>query len=134
MYIARRLAARMPRVIPPGDIRFIDAGLAPENFTGVLRRMRPAVVLMIDAAEMGEAAGTICGLDWRDTSGFGPSTHLQPLATLGLYLEAELGCKVALLGIQPAQLDFDAPLSADVEKAVADVVEAVVQLVGDNSD
>jgi hydrogenase maturation protease HycI len=128
VHIARRLAARIPNPVPPGNILVIDAGLAPENFTGVLRRMRPALVLLIDAAEMGESAGTVRALDWRDSSGFGPSTHLQPLATLGEYLEAELGCRVALLGIQPAQLDFDAPLSPDVERAVDEVAGEIFSL------
>jgi hydrogenase maturation protease len=94
-----------------------DAGLAPENFSGALRRFQADVVLLVDAAEMDRPPGSIAWLDWRDTRGFGPSTHLQPLATLAEYLEKDLGCTVGLLGIQPANLDFDQPLSPRVEKA-----------------
>jgi hydrogenase 3 maturation protease len=106
----------------------LNTGLAPENFTGVLRRFAPDGVLFVDAADMGEPAGTVSVLDWRDSSGFGPSTHLQPIATLGEYLEVELGCRVMLLGIQPARLDFDTPLSPEVEGAVMEVVECLDQI------
>jgi hydrogenase maturation protease HycI len=101
----------------------INAGLGPENFSGVLRRFNPDVVFFVDAAEMGKSAGTVCELDWRNAGGFGPSTHLMPISTLGEYLEAELDCQVKLLGIQPKQLDFDAPLSPEVAAAVEQVVD-----------
>src|SRR5512146_762807 len=32
----------------------IDAGSAPENSTGILRRFGPNLILLLDAAEMGE--------------------------------------------------------------------------------
>ena len=99
----------------------LEAGLAPENFTGPLRRFGPDYVLLVDAAEMGDAPGTIRVLDWRDSTGFGPSTHLQPPSTFAEYLIVETGCEVVLLGIQPARLDFDTRLSAPVRAAVGRV-------------
>ncbi len=96
--------------------------MAPESFTGPLRRFGAELVLLLDAAGMGEAPGAIGLLDWRNTTGFGPSSHLQPPSTLAEFLLRELGCEVALLGIQPQQLEFDAPLSPVVEAAVEEVV------------
>src|SRR5512139_3912125 len=43
----------------PEHILVIDAGHAPENSTGELRRFGPQGVLFVDAAEMGEVPGTI---------------------------------------------------------------------------
>jgi hydrogenase maturation protease HycI len=123
--VARRLKARGGTE----GLLVFDAGLAPENFSGPLRRAQPALVLLVDAAEMGAQPGAVQPLDWRDAAGFGPSTHLQPLATLGEYLDSELGCRVLLLGIQPARLDFDAPLSPEVERAVEDVVGGILEMV-----
>lgn len=106
----------------------VDAGLVPESFTGPLRRFGPDIVLLVDAAEMGEGPGTIQILDWRDSAGFGPSTHLQPLSTLAEYLTAEIDCRVVLVGIQPARLGFDIPLSMPVRRAVRRLAVAVTEL------
>ena len=42
-----------------GSFLCLSAGAAPENCTGLLRRFRPDLVLLVDAAEMGEAAGAV---------------------------------------------------------------------------
>ena len=77
----------------------IEAGLAPENFTGVLRRFRPDFILLLDAAQFGNEPGHVAVIDVDQAGGFGASTHLQPLATLAIFLRAELDCEIGLLGI-----------------------------------
>ncbi len=101
----------------------IDAGPAPENVTGAVRRFAPDLVLLVDAADLGEPPGTVRWLDWRETSGLSASTHALPLYVLAGYLVSELGCAVALLGIQPGSTAFDAPPTPAV-RAVADAVAA----------
>jgi hydrogenase maturation protease HycI len=108
-------------------ILVIDAGPSPEKSRGLLRRFRPDLVLLVDAAHVDPAPGTVCWLDWRDTLGFGASTHTSPLHLYATYLTAELGCEVAMLGIQPAVLTVDSPLSPVVNRAVATVVRALVK-------
>jgi hydrogenase 3 maturation protease len=101
----------------------IDAGPAPENTTGSLRAFRPALVLLIDAAQMNEEPGTVRWLDWREITGLSASTHTLPLHMLSMYLTAELGCEVAVIGIQPFGNLFDAPLSPVVQQAVDGIVQ-----------
>jgi hydrogenase 3 maturation protease len=128
--VVRSLKERFADGSAPTDSeRFllIEAGLAPESFTGPIRRFGPEIVLMVDAASMGEAPGEIGVLDWRDSTGFGPSTHLQPPSTLAEYLMHELDCRVILVGIQPAVLDFDAPVSGPVGRAVEDLAEFLLK-------
>ena len=103
----------------------IDAGAAPENFTGQLRRFDPDLVLLIDAAQLNEAPGTIRWLDWQETSGLSASTHTLPPHVLAEYLVNELNCEVALIGIQPQGNEFDAPLSPPVQQAVADLARTL---------
>src|SRR6187455_3189676 len=56
--VARRLAqSRLTRDFD--SILVVDAGPAPENTTAGLRRFAPELVLLIDAAEMGELPGMI---------------------------------------------------------------------------
>ena len=103
----------------------IDAGAAPENFTGQLRRFDPDLVLLIDAAQLNEAPGSIRWLDWQETSGLSASTHTLPPHVLAEYLVNELNCEVALIGIQPQGNEFDAPLSPPVQQAVEEIVQTL---------
>jgi hydrogenase 3 maturation protease len=107
----------------------IDAGSAPENQTGPLRRFRPDVVLFIDAAQINKAPGVIQWLPWEETDGISASTHTLPLSVLARYLIGELGCEVALLCIQPADNTIGVALSPGVTKAVDSIVSALLRLV-----
>ena len=73
----------------------------PENFTSVVRRMKPSHVVLIDAAEMGRSPGDVAIIDAGKISATRVSTHAMPLLVLMEYLEKELKVKVALVGIQP---------------------------------
>jgi hydrogenase 3 maturation protease len=98
-------------------ILLVDGGLAPENQTGKLRHFAPDLVLIIDAAWMDCAAGSICVLDPDAIDGIGFSSHTLPLSMLTHYLRGEFGCEVLIIGIQPLVLDGE-HLSAPVEHAV----------------
>ncbi len=66
---------------------------------------------MIDAAQMNESPGTIRAIEWQDTIGLSASTHTLPLNVIAQYLVTDLGCDVVVIGIQPQDNAFDAPLS-----------------------
>jgi hydrogenase 3 maturation protease len=87
------------------------------------------LVLLVDAAELGEAPGAIQVLRWEETSGLSASTHTLPPYVLARFLTAELDCDVALLGIQPADTSFGAPLSPPVRAAVEAVVRTLASVV-----
>jgi hydrogenase 3 maturation protease len=117
----RRLAAGNQRLL------VIEAGPAPENFTGPLRRFQPDLVLLVDAAQMNAAPGTIGWLDLQSVGGMSASSHTLPLHILVTYLVAELGCQVALIGIQPAQTFADEPLTPPVQAAARTVLQALLE-------
>ena len=122
--VARELAARVGR---RADCLVLDAGTAPENFTGPLRRFRPDFVLLVDAAQLSAEPGTVAWLDWRQTDGLSASTHTLPVSVLAQFLVQELACRVALLVVQPAQLEFGRPLSAAVRRAADRVVDGLAE-------
>ncbi len=107
----------------------LEGGAAPENTTGALRRFKPDFVLLVDAAGMGEPAGSVRWLDPLDAAGFSASTHMLPLHMLAEYLNSELGCEVALLGIQPETLDVGAGLSQTVRQAVDGVIRDLRRII-----
>jgi hydrogenase 3 maturation protease len=104
----------------------VEAGPAPEAFTGPLRRFRPDLVILIDAAELGEPPGAVQWLDWTMAEGMSASTHTLPPSLFAQFLVRELGCQVVLAGIQPKQLEFEREVSGEVMEAVDRVAEEVL--------
>lgn len=106
----------------------VEGGHAPENQTGLLRRFSPDLVLLVDAAQMNEAPGTVRWLAWEESVGLSASTHTLPPYMLAQYLVHELGCEVVLVGIQPGQTALEHPLSAAVGAAVAALALALTEV------
>jgi hydrogenase 3 maturation protease len=100
----------------------VDAGPAPENCTGILKRFMPDLVILIDATEMEGAPGSIQSIHWQDSIGLSASTHSLPLHVFIHYLTRELGCEMMLLGIQPLDTSMDAALSSAVREAAESAV------------
>lgn len=114
---------------PGGRYCILDVGPSPESFTGPLRRFAPELVLMIDAAELGEAPGTVQCFDWSAAQGMSASTHTLPPSLLAQFLVEELGCQVVLIGIQPKHLILDGVVSPEVRGAVEQVVNSIAGLI-----
>ena len=110
-------------------LQVINAGAAPEAFTGQLRRFDPDLVIMIDAAQLNEPPGTIRLIEWQDTIGLSASTHSLPLNVIAQYLISELSCEVIIIGLQSEANAFDTPLSPSMRRAVDDVIDEL-RLIG----
>jgi len=112
-----------------GDVLVVSGGSAPENCVGALRAFGPDLVVVIDAARMGQPPGTLLRIGPSDPRVAGASTHTLPLPTFCAYVEATLGCDVTLLGIEPADTSFGEGLTPAVERAVERaVIDATSQL------
>jgi hydrogenase 3 maturation protease len=117
--------ALQPLARPYPWLLVVEGGSAPENCTGALRRFEPDLVLLIDAALIGSAPGTIRWLDWRASAGLSASTHSLPVNVLGSYLTNEFNCEVGLIGIQPADTAIGTPLSAAAQQASVRLVRCI---------
>jgi hydrogenase 3 maturation protease len=107
--------------ILPSDISDVDifeTGVVPENYTGVLRRLQPSHVILIDSAEMGERSGYTAIITAENIRGIIPSSHSLPLSRLTKYIEDEFKAKVIIIGIQPKELSFSTEISIEVSNAV----------------
>jgi hydrogenase 3 maturation protease len=107
------------------DVLILEAGHAPENRTGELRKFAPEVVLIIDAADIGEKPGTIQLIPEASIDGMSASTHSLPLSMLAHYLKSDLDCVVAFLGIQPDSNEVGERVSPEVLAAVNELVDAL---------
>ena len=111
--LARRLLAR--------GLPAIDAGMAPENVTGPIRRAAPEVLILADATDLGEPVGTVRLLRAGDLAEGGTSTHDPSLTMLLAYLEAqtEHAPEVCFLAAQAGTRDLGADPAPAVLAAVA---------------
>ncbi|MBL8132189.1 MAG: hydrogenase 3 maturation endopeptidase HyCI [Anaerolineae bacterium] len=135
--VVRRLQRR---ITDAGGWRIIDAGTAPENYAGWIAAWNPALVIVVDAANLGAPPGAVRLLDWEGAEGISASTHTLPLTLLGRYLTLACGCDLALLGIQvgvsasapsgvlEGETRFGADLSPEVAAAVAEIVDALAEI------
>ena len=120
-----RIAGMLRKLLPANEhVLILEAGPAPENFTSVLRRFKPDLIVLLDSALMNDVPGAVRWLNWQDTEGFSASTHTLPLHILAAFLTEELGCSMALVGIQPEQTFADAPLTPRVQASAEHVAQA----------
>lgn len=110
------------------DLLTIDAGPVPESFTAPLRRFTPDLVVLIDAGDFAGEPGEIRLIDWRRAEGFSASTHTLPLSVFAGYLETDLGCPVALLAIQPEQMEFGEEVTPAVRSAVKEIAAGLREI------
>lgn len=101
----------------------LEASTAPENFSGALRRFNPDVLFIVDAAGLDEQPGAVRPVSEEQIGGTAFSTHMLPLSFLISYLAAECGCRVQVLGIQPASVQPGDELCAAVRQAVEGLAE-----------
>lgn len=104
----------------------IDAGSAPENYTGKIKELCPDTVVIVDAVELGAPPGTVKIVDEKallgGLSGFF-TTHNTPLGMFIDYLKMESKSKVIFVGVQPKSIKFGEGLSAPVKTAVEILVK-----------
>ncbi len=119
-----RAAAKLGKLRLPGLVA-LEAETAPENLTAELRRISPSHLLIVDSADMGEVPGSVRLIEPDEAGASAPGTHGLSLGLLAGYLARELGCSVTIVGIQPRSLEHGGGLSAEVERAVEEVVNAI---------
>jgi hydrogenase 3 maturation protease len=103
----------------------LDCGEVPERFTGIIKEARPQTLLILDALDFKGRAGEIRLFEGTEIASVTFDTHKPSLSLLVKYLQAELGCAVYLLGIQPHSLAFGNNLNAEVA-AAAKMIQAVL--------
>lgn len=85
------------------DLICIDAGIAPENFTGVVKKHNPDHLVIVDAIEMDLVPGEIRRVPPDMIGVMHVSTHGIPLSVLITYLKEYVEC-ITLIGIQPQKM------------------------------
>lgn len=119
------MLAKMMEENPIDGWQVIDGGQTPEDQISVVRRMKPDILLLVDAAQLDAEPGTISTVDEDSVvSDFLITTHSLPITFLLDELKQCCG-KVVFLGIQPAHMDFMEPLHPSVLSAVQRIYDGL---------
>jgi hydrogenase 3 maturation protease len=106
----------------------IDGGTVPENFTGVIKRENPSHILLVDAVNMNQVPGHIKLVKKDEISKYSISTHALPISFIIKYLEEVTDSKIALLGVQPKNMDLEEEMSDEVKKSIDKVINILNNL------
>lgn len=106
-YIAHRMAGT--------DWNALDCGTVPENFTGVVRRSHPDLLVFVDAADMAIPPGEFRLVPKDRIRDVSIGTHSLPLSHLIDFLEGAAGT-ILFIGIQPGSVRDGEHLSAPVQE------------------
>jgi len=113
-----RLAGRVPHAI--------DAGPAPENVTGAIKKLKPAVVAFIDALIFKDLPpGTPRIVEIDDIRHLGESTHTLSLDVVMEYLKMETGADVFMIGVQPGRISDVEGLSPGIQDAIEKIAGGI---------
>ncbi len=125
VHVAQALAAT---ALPKG-VTVLDGGTAPLDALSGVGHISKLVV--VDAADMGEAPGTIRWLDLADvTASAGQSVSLHDLDLLwamsALRATGQEPDEVVIIAVQPASLAWSTELSPEVAVRLDDIAQAVL--------
>jgi len=104
----------------------IECGTAPENFTAVVRREQPDILVLVDAADMGLAPGDLRRIPADKIQDVGIGTHQLPLSHLIAYLASDAKV-ITFIGIQPKSVADGEAISTEVIDGAQRLMAAIRQ-------
>ena len=96
----------------------IDAGVTPENYTGLIARLKPDTIIIVDAIYFEGKPGEVKLFSREDLRTGKISTHDISPKLLIEYLELSTGAKIYMLGVKPLSSNFGKELSKEVESSL----------------
>jgi hydrogenase 3 maturation protease len=100
------------------NVRLIECETVPESHLFEIEQFAPSHVLLIDAAILGLKPGEAKLLMPEQVAGYSAvSSHMLPLRVFSDYLRESTSAKIALLLIEPKNVEFGEGLSVELETA-----------------
>jgi len=111
------------------NVRLIECETVPESYILDIEQFKPSHVLLIDAALLDLKPGEAKLLAPEQVAGYSAvSSHVLPLRVFSDYLRESTGAKVALLLIQPKNLEFGEELSSELQVASKEIAGLLLDL------
>ena len=102
----------------------IDCGVAPENFTSIVKKNKPQLVVLIDVVEMDLKPGEFRIIDPEKISIMHLTTHSIPLSFLTSYLK-NFTPEIIFIGIQPKLIYYSTSISPEIFKSSEEIIKVL---------
>jgi hydrogenase maturation protease len=114
---------------PPPGVRVVEVGTAVLDALHLFEEADR--VLAIDAMQAGGSAGTLYSLRVSDMEDRSPKASLHELSLLAAlrFLASGKRATIAILGVEPAIIDYGLDLSPEVRSAVPALIQSVREIV-----
>ncbi len=99
----------------------MDCGVVPENFTSIIKKKGPDLVVLVDAVEMDLKSGEFRLISPYRISALHLTTHSMPLSFLISYLK-EYTQELVFIGIQPKIINYSNSVSPEVLKSSEEII------------
>jgi hydrogenase 3 maturation protease len=113
----------------PENVFLLECETVPESFMDEIIELRPSHVLLIDAAIMGLKPAEVRLFDAEKVTNFPAiSTHMLPLRMLCEYITQLAGAKIALLLVEPKNVEFGEGLTPEVALSAKRIVKILLSI------
>ncbi len=113
----------------PEKVYLIECETVPESFLHAIVEFNPTHVLLIDAALIGLKPGETRLIDPEQVTAFPAiSTHILPLRIFCEYITLTTKAKIALLLIEPKNVEFGEGLTPEVQSAAEKITKLLFKL------
>lgn len=110
------------------DWKVINCATVPENFTSVIKKAMPDLLVLIDAAHMELEPGSVRHVPVGKLADVGAGTHALPLTMIINIMQPYVKQPICFIGIQPETMGEGEYLS----EKVMDAAEKVKQCLANN--
>ncbi|MDD1673133.1 MAG: hydrogenase maturation protease, partial [Methanomicrobiales archaeon] len=104
----------------------LDCGTAPENFTSVVRKAHPELVILVDAAEMHLRAGEFRSIPFGKIADVSIGTH-GPSLNAFLHFISTFIPHILFIGIQPERFQEAQSLTESVQKGADRLIKILLE-------
>ncbi len=117
------------------SLPLLDAGVAPENLMGPIRRLNPANIIILDAVSTDAPPGSLHWIDPNDLDQISVSTHASSLDLLFSYLKNDNPkVKMYILGAVPTRIGLGESISEPIDQALNEIVALFNELAPPTSE
>lgn len=100
------------------NVRMFTSYSVPENFTKDIAEYNPDHVLIIDAADLKMAPGTLINLPVERVTDYSLGTHKLSLIMMIRFLQESIHPQFSVLAIQYKSIEFAEPMTRQMKAAV----------------
>jgi len=106
------------------DLSVIDCATNPENFTSVVKKKNPNILIIIDAVDMNLEHGELRQVPKDKIGKFCISTHGLPISLIIEYLEKYVK-NIFFIGVQPKTMDGE--MTDKIKKSADNLIKLILE-------